>query len=421
MALQGYDVAVVLTDSQILAASPGQLRDGHVSGLHLRIRASGVATWLLSYRPQGSRRGRTLTLGRYPEVSIAEARRLALDARAAVRLGRDPAGERRAQRQAEREGRGRTIAALVGAYLDSADSSLRPKTSGDWMLILKRLERDHPRFARSTAETLSRGAARLLLDAVQDRARRSSRGTDGRTSAMRAKQLLSRSYSWAMERGGLDHNPFSRIRLDRPTPRQTVLTPAEVTAVLVALEGLRAEADQAGFYFELLWLTNVRPEECARGRWADVDLQAALWTMPAELTKTHTERPVPLSEPAVRLLEELRVARGGGEWVFPAPTSVGHIVESGGSSWRGRVRRRSGVKRFTAKAIQHTIATLMTEQLQIDGRLVELCKGHLPPKIARTYNRAFWELDAQRRAFERWGRYLDRLAGRGQGAKVVRI
>ncbi len=407
-----------LTDGQIRTAAPGQIRDGQVPGLQLRVRASGASSWMLSYRARGSRRVQTLLIGRYPEVSIAEARRLALDARAAIRLGRDPAGEFRAQRQAEREGRGRTVAALLGAHLEAASSSLRPKTASDWQGIAKRIEREHPRFARTPADTLTRGAARLFLDQVQARAQASPRGTDGRSSALRAQQLMSRAFSWSMERGGTEHNPFARQRLERPTPRQTVLAPAEIAAVLAALEQLRHDGDQAGYYFELLWLTNVRPEEGARGRWVDVDIEEALWTLPATLTKTHAERPVPLSEPAVRLLEQIPRA---GDWLFPAPTSVGHIVESGGSNWLARIRRLSDVKRFTAKSIQHTIATLMTEQLGIDGRLADLCKGHLPPKMARTYNRAFWEIEAQRRAFERWGRYLDRLAGRGRGAKVVRI
>ena len=106
--------------------------------------------------------------------------------------------------------------------------------------------------------------------------------------------------------------------------------------------------------------------------------------------------------------------------MFPDRSGTGHLGGTGASFRLERVKRLSGVSSFTAKAIQRTIASLMTEQLEIPWALADLCKGHLPPKIARTYNRAFWEIKAQRKAFERWGRYLDRLAGRGS-PKVVRI
>ncbi len=215
----------------------------------------------------------------------------------------------------------------------------------------------------------------------------------------------------------VEQNPFVRLAPERLSSKQTVLEPDQVAAVLRALEQLRAAGDLGGFYFELLWLTNVRPQEAERGRWGDVDLEARRWTLPANLTKTGVERPVPLSAQAVQLLEQLE----HGKYLFPAPTRSGHLEDAGGSTRRDRVKRLSGVEAFTAKSIQHTIATLMTEQLGIGGRLVDLCKGHLPPKMARTYNRAFWELEAQRKAFDRWGRYLDRLAGRGRGAKVVPI
>ena len=413
-----------LTDAKIRSLKPSsrrqQLKDGKVAGLFLRVQPSGVRSWVLIYRPRGSRTTKTLSLGQYPEMEIGTARSRAKDLRAEVRTGADPRAVVEERKRAERLGRGKRFGELAHAYLKAAKPKLSPETLKGWSGILTRLERHHGAFVGRRASEITRGQARLLLDQVGERTRQAPHATDGQTAVNRTRELCSRVYSWALERDIVAQNPFALLRPERLAPRRVVLEPDQVAAVLVALEELRRAGDVSGYYFELLWLTNVRPQEAERGRWCDVDLQARLWTLTK--TKTRIERPVPLSGQAVRLLEQLREFEPGGPYLFPSPRSrSGHVAGAGATFRRERVRQLSGVSSFAAKAIQRTIASLMTEQLGIDWRLADLCKGHLPPKIARTYNRAFWEIKAQRKAFERWGRYLDRLAGRGSGAKVVRI
>ncbi len=123
-----------LTDAKIRSTKVSskriQLKDGKVAGLYLRVQPSGVRSWVLSYRPQGSQRARTLSLGRYPEKSIAAARRGALDARAEVRTGGDPRAIVAEKKRAERLGRGKRFNELAGDYLRAAGPQL-PDRDGE--------------------------------------------------------------------------------------------------------------------------------------------------------------------------------------------------------------------------------------------------------------------------------------------------
>ena len=415
-----------LTDAEIKALKPKgsrfDVRDGVVPGLLLRVGRNGSKTFVLAYKPRSSRQSKKLTLGRYPDLKLGEARTRARKVRAQVQGGADPAGDLHEARLALRMGRGRSFGQLAESFMENARTRLREASLRNYDFTLRTLQEKHPRFCGTPAGEIDRGQVRMLLDRVEERARRNSRGTTGTGSSSYVHAFIRAVHSWAMEREAVETNPAAAVkRPQRATMRIRVYTEDEVRGLLAAAAELEATHRPIGFLVGLAFYANPRPLEAARCLWEDIDMKRQLWVMPPERSKIKEERPIPLSDGALRVLEQLRTETGESDYLFPAPRGEGYYKNAGGSSARQRVRDLSGVKDFSLKPIQHTVATLMTEQLGIDGRPADLCKGHLPTKSARTYNRAFWEIDAQRKAFERWGRYLDRLAGRGRGAKVVRI
>ena len=151
-------------------------------------------------------------------------------------------------------------------------------------------------------------------------------------------------------------------------------------------------------------------------RWEDID--SVWWTIPPDFTKNGLAHRVPLSEPAVEILEELRVTARKSEWVLPSPTGNGPLR----SVWRAMnsIRKNTGVE-FVPHDLRRTGASRMTGNLGITRLVVSKVLNHVETGITATYDRHSYDRE-KRQALDTWGaRLLEILSGKEQAANVVQI
>jgi integrase len=211
--------------------------DPSLPGFGVRLRATGATSYIVQYDIAG--RTRKVTLGVPRSLSIGSARQQARDLLAKIRLGGDPASDRRSQRAAQAE----TFGALLPRYLILKQGTCRPGTFVQLEHRLQGLARPlHPQ----AVSTIDRRALAALLSAIGER--------NGPSAAVNAHSALVSYFAWLMGEGLIDVSPMAGVNKPTSAPaRARVLTDEELRALWNALGG-----DDYGDIVRLLVLTGCR-------------------------------------------------------------------------------------------------------------------------------------------------------------------
>jgi integrase len=281
-----------LSDTLIRKALPparGQalLWDTEVKGFALRITAGGAKSFLLDYRADG--RQRRITLGAYPDWSVAAAREAAKRLKREVDHGRDPMGRRHADRTAP------TMQDLWQRYelehLPRKAARSRADERSMWQSIIL------PRLSKLRLTAIDHD----VIDALHRDITR-VRGTPVR--ANRTVEVLRKAFNLAIRWKWCEDNPAVGVRKNPEEKRNRYLNKAELAALARALnehsEPMSANA------IKLLMLTGARRSEVLGATWDQFDLDNGIWTKPSAHTKQRRLHRVPLSGPALRLLADMR-------------------------------------------------------------------------------------------------------------------
>jgi integrase len=401
MALNDREIAKLETDRR------KDLADDQVPGLSLRVTPGGAKTWALRYRVGGGRNGRLrrLTLGRYPTVTIAEARKRANRELRKVDAGEDPAAEKMAQRQGE------TVGDLAKDYLEKhAKVHKRSWKEDDRILNANIL----PVWKHRKVAELTRRDVRDLIESV---AARGAAIMANRTLALVRKML-----NFAIAQDWIEANVASLIQKPgAERSRERVLTDDEIRLVWAA-----AEAERLGLasLTKLRLVTAQRGGELAALRWTDVDGD---WvTIPAAIAKNGRAHRVFLTKTAQDILDAL--PRLSDELVFPGRSNRQPLgdAKKGGQRIAARVlvtlRKRDPKAQFDFRAhdLRRTAATRMAAagvpQADIAKVLNHVEGG---PRATQVYDRYSYDRE-KRIALETWERELVRiLEDAPQSGRVV--
>ncbi len=293
-------------------------------GFGLRITENGIRTWVVMYRMGG--RARRLTVGRYPALSLADARALARDAMHEVAKGNDPGAAKAARRRSPEPER-HTFADAAEDFLRRHVGKLRRSTRGEYARYFAKVL--VPRWGRRRLADLTRADVIDLLDDVMD--------TGKLAKANHTLVVVRKFLNWCVERGRLDASPCVMVkRPHEQRARDRVLSDDELRAIWGACDRMGHPFDA---FLKMLLVTAQRRSEVARMRWSHVDLEQRLWTIPAEDTKAGRTHEVPLSPLAMEILEA--APRFHGDFVHT--TTGGERPISGFSQAKSRLAALSGV------------------------------------------------------------------------------
>lgn len=392
-----------LTDKTIRDAIKGRgprklpLWDGH--GLHLIARGGGHH-WRLKYtRPDG--RENRLAIGHYPEVSLAEARALALDARAKLRQGLDPGEARKAAKAALALANVHTLAEVAKRWLEIKEPG--------WSAVTRRKNRravDAYLLPRLCNLDVARVTTADVVPVIRDADVRSPEYARAAAGAARAIIRLAIASGFREEGRLLDldlrHNLPGRAR----GHMAAATTPAALAAVLKTIRDLPNAVTRAALM--LCCYLGQRPGNIVEMRWDQIDVQTFEWFLPAEAMKTRRAHTVPLPRQAAALLEELRPLTDGAGYVFP-PLAQQHTPHLHRDTL-SKALRDSGLKgKQTPHGLRATLRTVARERLGASADVLEAQLAHVKKgQVAAAYDRA-GHLEERRRVMQAWADYLDGL------------
>jgi integrase len=406
-----------LTDLFVERAKPpphGRLEyfDAAFPALALRITENGARSWCLFYRFKG--RLRRFTIGKYPTIKPAQARREASAALERVRDGVDPAEEKRARREM-RTPETDTFGAVAHDYLERHH---RKNSRESTFLEAKRdIDRNVlPKWRSRPIASISRRDVLDLIDGII------ARGAE--VQANRTLARLRALFNWAIEKDRVAMSPVARMKLPtKEQARDRILDDAE-------LRWLWRASDEVGWPFgplsQLLVLTAQRRDEVAAMEWPEIDLAKRVWTIPRHKTKNGRLHEVQLSVAATETLRSLpRVTNG---LVF---TTTGRSPVSGFSkakrrldAWMLKAKRAelgagTVIPGWTFHDLRRTATTGMAK-LKFPPHIADKVLNHVSGTIsgvAAVYNQ-FEYIDERRDALEAWGRYVSNLVAHTE-AKIV--
>ncbi len=390
-------------------------------GLMLEVRPSGGRSWVsrLTIRQQDetgkARRGRRVdaVLGRWPVMSVEEARRRHVEATRYALTGHDPR-----VMLARPEGV-RTFGALMAAWLEhlAKHGGLSPRTvaahRSRWLKHLSHLDG-------------------LPLDEVgrADIAPELARLADKHPTAARACLVtLRQAWQWGSQRGWTRNDPVTGMKPEAiggvaSRPRDVFLTLEELREVWLALPAGRLSGAVVAA-LRLLILTGARRAEVAGMQLEEVDLSSGQWLIPASRTKTRVSRTVYLSSLAVELIEEQAASRCAGA-VFRVPGSDGAITPDTLTTTvrrlrEGRLSELAASKPFTVHDLRRSAATAWGEHLSARPDLIERMLGHARRDALEATYQHQQMAEQQRRAFDAWGELVSGAVNNPASANVTTI
>jgi integrase len=385
--------------------------DAAFPGLALRVTDKGRKSWSLFYRFNG--RLRRFTIGAYPAIKPAQARREAITALERLRQGVDPAEEKRTRRgSSSRELE--TFGAVAQDYLE------RHVKKNCAVVTYTEAKRDLecnvlPKWRSRPIASITR---RDVIDLVD--------GIVARGVGIQANRTLARLralFNWAVEKDRISASPADRMKLPtKERARDRVLTDDEIRWFW---QGCCELGWPFGPVFKILLLTAQRRDEVGGMRRSEVDLKKRTWTLPGQRAKSDRAHEVQLSDATIDVLGSLpRIVSGCSEQDGLVFTTTGRTAVSGFGNVKRRLdammaeaRRRSldlsertSIPDWRLHDLRRTAATGMA-RLNIPPHVVDKILNHSSGAIrgvAAVYNRHAY-LDERRSALEAWGRYVDNL------------
>lgn len=295
---------------------PGLHAVGGVSGLYLQVTSSGARSWILRATVGGKRRD--MGLGGFPDVTLAFARDRAREARSKIEQGLDPILERERALSLLRaeQAKSMTFEAACQALIDAKSDEWRnPKHRAQWAASLATYA--YPTIGKLQVGDVGQAHILSILQPIWK---------DKTETATRLRGRIEQVLDWARVRGFREGENPARWRghLDKllPAPTKIARVVHHKALPIDAMPGFLAQLRQrkglSARALEFLVLTAARSGEVRGATWQEIDMEAAVWTVPAERMKAQKEHRVPLSPQALALLASMPRLEGN-DLVFPAP------------------------------------------------------------------------------------------------------
>lgn len=398
-----------LTDTECKrAACPAdrpRIRLADEKGMYLEVTAAGGKYWRMKYRHAGKEK--RVALGVYPAVSLAQARKARDKARDTVTAGDDPAQLKREAKLTKALRDANTFEAAARAWWAHWKGTKTPRHAD---YVLRRLEVDvFPALGDRPVASIT--APQLLAMA---------KGIEARGAvdiAKRSLQTCGQVMRFAVANGLIERNPAADVKPSdalKPHRKENYarLGAKEMPELLRKIEAYQGSA-YTRLAMKLIALTFVRTGELIAARWAEFDLAAAEWRIPAERMKMRTPHIVPLAPQAIEVLQALHTISGERALLFPGERD--HDKPMSNNTILGALKRMGYAGRMTGHGFRGVASTILHEQGHAH-HLIELQLAHQERNaVSAAYNHATYLAD-RGAMMKAWADHLDKLR---KGADVI--
>ncbi|MCO5106224.1 MAG: tyrosine-type recombinase/integrase [Burkholderiaceae bacterium] len=369
-------------------------------GLYVEVFPTGGIVWRCRYRLNGETE--KLTLGKYPALTLKNARRKRDEAAEAAAMGQSPARQKQLAKVAAA---GTATVAEFGERFfrevvakDRKDITI-PRRYFDKAIV--------PAIGVKPVRDVSTEDVRSIIW------KKKEEGFDAAAGQIRG--LLKRLFDYAMTAGLVSVNPVLALpmrHVHRVKSRERALSPDEIRSFLkAAFESNIRRQFKIGLH--LILLTMVRKSELLLARWEHVDLEKAEWHIPAEHSKTGKPHSVYLSRQAVAMLRELKALAGGSKLVMPGRGSLTKPFAHNAINNALKVALKGqDIPAFTIHDLRRTASTLLHEN-GWPSDVVEKALNHTIGGVRGVYNRAEYE-PQRRQMLQFWADYIELLVQDGR-------
>lgn len=392
-----------LTDVKVrsLKARDRQYKVADGRGLFLVITTNGSKYWRFRYRFVD--REKSLAIGVYPDISLAEARDKAHEARKMLANDIDPGADKQNKKRERRLAAANTFEAIAREWFQ--------KNSKQWVeshggRVLNRLEKDvFPYVGRRPITELSAPEILTVLQRIEDRG--------AIETAHRTHQNFGQIFRYAIASGYAQNDPCPHLRgALKPIQQRhhaSIVEPKKIGDLLRAINSYE------GFFvtkcaLRFAPLVFVRPGELRQAEWCEINLDSAEWRIPAVKMKMREQHIVPLSNQAVIILQELQMLTGSSKYVFPSIRSSKRPMSE--NTVLGALRRLGyTTDEMTGHGFRSMASTLLNEQGwnrdAIERQLAHAERNN----IRAAYNYAEY-LPERRKMMQHLADYLDSLVNK---------
>jgi integrase len=395
-----------LTETKVrgLKARDRRYEVGEEGGLRVRVSTRGTKTWVYVFWRDG--RMRRLTLGHFPTMRLAAARKAASEARQLHREAQiDPA--RVAQDEKSRWKAAETVKELAEQYIDRY-AKPRKRT---WITDQRMLQNDlFPYVGNWKARDVRRRDMIAILERIQQRAP---------TQANRGLEIFRKMFNWGIERELLDVNPCWGI--SKPTKesrRERVLSDDELRTVWQALNRDRSPGSDLPDNWpsrtvrraiQLVLLTGTRRAEVGEALLEEFDLSGGWWTIPGRRCKNGHEHRVWLTEPAREIVRELReyAIEDDKDYLLPSPRGNHPMKPTSISCAVSRLREHIGIPHWQLHDLRRTSASRMGA-LGVQRLVIAKVLNHTDQSVTAIYDRHSYD-EEKRHAWEKWADSLMKI------------
>jgi integrase len=399
----------MLTDARVRSAKPGErpVKLSDSGGLHLLIQPTGSKLWRLAYRFAGKQK--TLAIGIYPTVTLQEAREQRDGAKRLLGKGTDPSAQRKLDKQTAATGD--TFKSVAEEVLGKLEKEGRAPRTLDKLCWL--LSSAYPSIGERRVTEITAPELLSVLRKVEARGRYET--------ARRLRSTCGMVFRYAIATGRAERDPSADLRgaLTSPkiTHRSAIVDPIAIGALLRAIDGFDGQPTTRTA-LRLAPLVFVRPGELRHAEWAEIDLQAAEWRIPADKMKMRRPHRVPLSRQALAIIRELQNISGNGRWLFPSVRTVTRPISE--NTLNAALRRLGyGPDQMTTHGFRAMASTRLNEIGGWNPDAIERQLAHQEPDdVRRAYMHAAEYWPERVKMMQAWADYLDELR---EGGKVLSL
>jgi integrase len=398
---------MALTDTEIRKAKAKDkaYRMGDTGGLYLWITPAGGKLWRWKYRHE--KEEKLMSFGKYPDVSLALAREWHGAARKLLATGIDPMAQRKVEKTAQMASSANSFQSIASLWVEHWQDGKSPRHVE---YVKRRMEVDIlPCLGARPIAEIEAPELVAMTKTIEERG--------AHDIAKRALETTGQVFRFAIAHGHAKHNPASEIRPSDILKSTRKINYAridakELSSLLKAIELYKGTA-VTRLAMKLMAMTFVRTSELIGAKWAEFDLEAARWDIPAARMKMRTPHIVPLASQAIEVLEMLRTLTGESEWLFPGDRSAAKPMSNNTIL---KALERMGYKgRMTGHGFRGLASTVLHEK-GCAHEHIELQLAHAPRNaVSAAYNHALY-LEPRAKMMQDWADFLESTL---RGGKVI--